>query len=656
MPKTNLRNKSRRYWKLGALLVGLAFVFPRISLHAQAVKAASRQHRNIVIFVADGLRNGSVNPTDAPTMWMFRNRGVYFANSHSLYPTVTTPNGSAIATGHSLGDTKDFGNAMYLGRLFTNEGGTPSRTVTPFLENDQILRQLIQNGASNYMQPSTLLELARQNGYQTAVVGKIGPAGIQDIRNLDGHAAGSSCEIVIDDATNVDANGVPVDKNSPALCKSIAQALASEGLGDQTPPRGANGAKGTKVPNWKQQTYFVDAATKVILPAFERSEKPFVLIYWSRDPDGSQHNQGDSLGSLKPGINGDTSRWAIQNADNNLRQIYNFISSHPDLANNTDFFLTSDHGFATISHKEIDANLTPTTSFAASLNKGIMPPGFLAIDLAHDLHLSFFDSDKPLAPTPAGDAFQKIDPAQGQFPANGNALLGEHVKNPDGSDARIVVTANGGTDLIYIPSKDEQVVRAVVAALARYDYVGGIFVNDEFIDSSDPIPGALPLSAVGLFGVSQENAPSIVVALKVFYLTPGDIQTAIQISDTALLEGQGMHGGLGRDSTFNNMAAIGPDFKVGFKDELPVSNADIVPTLAHILHFDVGNPAGTFGRAISESLAGNAVKLQEQKCVAISGPASGKQTILEYQTLGKEKYFDRAFFEPAAGRQPGCSK
>ena len=31
------------------------------------------------------------------------------------------------------------------------------------------------------------------------------------------------------------------------------------------------------------------------------------------------------------------------------------------------------------------------------------------------------------------------------------------------------------------------------------------------------------------------------------------------------------------------MAAIGPDFKTGFADPAPVSNADIAPTLAHIL-------------------------------------------------------------------------
>jgi hypothetical protein len=76
-------------------------------------------------------------------------------------------------------------------------------------------------------------------------------------------------------------------------------------------------------------------------------------------------------------------------------------------------------------------------------------------------------------------------------------------------------------------------------------------------------------------GKTTTPRPSIVVSFKVFYLVPGDLQSAVQISDTFYQEGQGMHGGFGRDSTFNSMAALGPDFKRGFTDDVPVSNADI---------------------------------------------------------------------------------
>ncbi len=44
-----------------------------------------------------------------------------------------------------------------------------------------------------------------------------------------------------------------------------------------------------------------------------------------------------------------------------------------------------------------------------------------------------------------------------------------------------------------------------------------------------------------------------------------------------------MHGSFSRADTMNFMAAIGPDFKSGFVDEAPVSNADIGKTIAQVL-------------------------------------------------------------------------
>src|SRR5215471_13542370 len=90
--------------------------------------------RNVILFVADGLRHDSVTADTAPTMFSLRKRGVDFVNSHSMYPTFTTPNASALATGHGLGDTGDFGNALYVGQLIGRDLATA--TLVPFIEND----------------------------------------------------------------------------------------------------------------------------------------------------------------------------------------------------------------------------------------------------------------------------------------------------------------------------------------------------------------------------------------------------------------------------------------------------------------------------------------------------------------------------------------
>ncbi len=43
-----------------------------------------------------------------------------------------------------------------------------------------------------------------------------------------------------------------------------------------------------------------------------------------------------------------------------------------------------------------------------------------------------------------------------------------------------------------------------------------------------------------------------------------------------------MHGSFSRGDTLNFTAAIGPDFKAGYVDALPVSNADVGATAAKI--------------------------------------------------------------------------
>ena len=61
---------------------------------------------------------------------------------------------------------------------------------------------------------------------------------------------------------------------------------------------------------------------------------------------------------------------------------------------------------------------------------------------------------------------------------------------------------------------------------------------------------------------------------------------AAEMADTGLQTGQGMHGSLSRADTRNFMAAAGPGFQTRASPIPPVSNADIAPTIAHILHLD----------------------------------------------------------------------
>jgi len=137
---------------------------------AFAQSPASRPH-NVVLFVADGLRFRSVDYATAPAMAALAREGVSLRNSHSLFPTFTTANASAMATGHMLGDTGDFSNTIYTGFQVPSAG----KTVTPFLESDPVLADVDEHFSGNYLNEATILRLAHEQGFSTAAIGKVGP-------------------------------------------------------------------------------------------------------------------------------------------------------------------------------------------------------------------------------------------------------------------------------------------------------------------------------------------------------------------------------------------------------------------------------------------------------------------------------------------------
>src|SRR5262249_2869068 len=258
-----------------------------------------------------------------------------------------------------------------------------------------------------------------------------------------------------------------------------------------------------------------------------------LTLNWAANPGTTtsvrvsyNYSSADQIGI---GINGPTSRAADHNADNNLAQNPSYLqnSDAPQtpghkLIENPALFITADHGFSTVSRHEVDSTgVNFTTSYAArfiykdttgrqDVNTGFLPGGFVAIDLAHALGLPLFDPDaqvtnannqkvyKPVDPTiPQATAFINQRPPSGDGRAGGPGVVpavGQAI------DARIVVAANGGSDLIYIPNgtlaERTALAQQIVEFLSKQDYVSGLFADDAF----GSIPGALKLSDINLKG------------------------------------------------------------------------------------------------------------------------------------------------------------
>ncbi len=593
---------------LSTILASVAF--------AQA--PTSRPH-NVILFIADGLRFRMVDDRTAPTMAAIAREGVSLRNSHALFPTLTTANASAMATGHMLGDTGDFSNTIYAGFEVPGAG----KSLTPFLESNPVLGDVDEHFSGNYFDEATILKLARDKGYSTASIGKVGPALMFDHTERTGTQT-----VVVDDATG-SPKGIPLSAEMTDRLKAANQPLAA-------PPRGANEnagdmtTRGTLSGNVVQQDYFAAVTTQVVLPMLKERNKPFVLVFWSRDPDGTQHNQGDSLNALVPGINGPTSLAAIRNADDDLARIRTALSEL-GLLDSTDVIVTADHGFSTIS-KESETSSTVETKFTDTPG-GRLPVGFVALDLAHALKLPLIDPD---------DDYKTI--ADGQHTKSGNAIIGGDRNRP-----KVVVAANGGSDLIYLPDGDKVIAKRVIETLLTQDYVSGIFVDSKL----GKFPGTLTLDDVALEGSAVTPMPAIAISFRSFDTICGEPERcAVEVADSVLQQGQGMHGSFSRADTWNFMAMQGPDFKSHFVDPAPASNADLGRTIAQLMQLDVSNKGKLVGRVLSEALPNGALPDVTSR-VVISDPApNGVATVINMQMVGNTRYFDAAGFP---GRTVGLS-
>jgi hypothetical protein len=125
---------------------------------------------------------------------------------------------------------------------------------------------------------------------------------------------------------------------------------------------------------------------------------------------------------------------------------------------------------------------------------------------------------------------------------------------------------------------------------------------------------------------------------------PSELCTSVT-ADTPLIEGEGIPNAFSRSGTETFMVARGPDFRSGFIDRAPASNADIHRTIAELLNLDTESADMPNARVLWEVLMGarnkGAPQSTSQTLTAV--PAmDGLVTQLHTQTLGAATYLDSA--------------
>jgi hypothetical protein len=262
-----------------------------------------------------------------------------------------------------------------------------------------------------------------------------------------------------------------------------------------------------------------------------------------------------------------------------------------------------------------------------------LPPGFLSLDLAQALKMPLIDPD---------DDYKAIAP--GQHTRLGNGLIGGDRKNP-----KVVVAANGGSDLVYLPDGDKAVAKRIVDFLLTQDYVSGIFVDPKLGKYS----GTLTLDDIALEGTAVTPHPALAINFRSFDTVCGEpVRCTVEIADTGLQQGQGMHGSFSRADTWNFMAMQGPDFKSQFTDPAPASNADLGRTIAELMHLSPPDKGRLLGRVLTETLPNGALPVVSTRVVMSEPAPNGLVTVLNMQMVGATRYFDAAGFP---GRTVGLS-
>ena len=92
---------------------------------------------------------------------------------------------------------------------------------------------------------------------------------------------------------------------------------------------------------------------------------------------------------------------------------------------------------------------------------------------------------------------------------------------------------------------------------------------------------------------------------------------------------------------WNFMAFFGPDFKSGFVDTAPASNADVGRTVAAVMRLDFKGKGVLTGRILSEAMPGGVMPDIKGWSVASEPAENGLRTVIDLQAVGTSPVFQR---------------
>jgi len=284
--------------------IHLAGLAAAAAIVGASLPASAGQATLNIVLVLDGLRPDAITPAETPNLWRLRQEGVNFTSSHSVFPTVTRVNATAIGTGTLPGRNGVVGNSQYV------------RAVDPshaFVNDDhKKLLRLDQVTGGGMVLVKTLGEILQERGKRLAAV-----------------SSGSTGSALLTNARAPQGAGVLIDGYwEPGVRVAFPDAVndaVRERFGAAPPKPETNESQDAAV-TWTQ-TVLRD----YVLPKL----MPDVVINWLTEPDHMLHVNG--AGSPQ-------ARASIRNDDAEIGLLIKQLDAL-GLAATTNIIVVSDHGF-----------------------------------------------------------------------------------------------------------------------------------------------------------------------------------------------------------------------------------------------------------------------------------------------------------------------
>jgi arylsulfatase A-like enzyme len=527
---------------------------------AIATAQPSGRARLILVLVLDGLRPDIINPSDTPNLFRLRQEGVNYINGHAVFPTVTRVNAAALATGAYPGTSGIVSNIMYVPEV--NQAGAFN---TGDFHN---LLTLDDVSGGRLVLVKTLGERLHEHGMRLAAVssGSTGSSFLLNPRAVRG--VGVLVNGYFDPGV---LTAFPDDVNAAILARFGA-----------APPKGEAFEPNTGAVNWAE-----DVLREFVIPEL----RPDVAFNWLTEPDHMQHACG--AGSPE-GLE------VIRNDDRQVGLILEKLHTL-GLADQTDIFVVSDHGFS-------------LNTFAVNVRQELLGAGLKAAADSDDVVVASCDQ----------------------------ALL-LHVKGRRPERVKQVVDflqRQEWTGVIFTAGRK-------VGADGAAGALGRPGRGPSGVQPIGWVEGTFSLELIHMD--NEERGPDILFTFpwtsntNAFGLAGTDFTDSTRVAGP-LTGNRSNHGSMSPWTIRNTFFAWGVDFKRGASIRVPASNVDVVPTILALK--GIHDCAALDGRVLLEALRGGPDEEQvpvETHVIETEANHGRYKTAIQISQVGNQRYIDKSW-------------